>query len=98
MTADAGDLWLSDTRGLTVRTADERSAGRVVDLAIGRWNDHPRVSHVVFARRGREPRHVAWSQLAAFGATGVRLMAGAVVEPGSPPAPTSLLCRDVLDA
>ena len=59
MTADAGDLWRSDTRGLTVRTADSRTAGRMVDLAIGQWNDHPPVSHVVFARRGREAQRAA---------------------------------------
>ena len=55
MTADAGDLWRSDTRGLTVRTADSRTAGRVVHLAIGQWNDYPPVPLFVFARRRAAP-------------------------------------------
>lgn len=98
MSADGDDVWLADTRGLTVLAADGRTAGRVADLAIGGWDDHPRVSHVIFARRRGGPRRVGWSDVTAFGADGVRLRGGAVVELGPPPAPALLLCRDVLDA
>ena len=98
MAPEAGDLWLTDLRGLPVRTTDSRAIGRVVDVAIGHWNHHPRVSHVVVARRGREARRVAWDDVVAFGPAGLGLRAGAVVEPSPPGAPALLLCRDVLDA
>ena len=99
MTADAGDLWRSDTRGLTVRTADSRTAGRVVHLAIGQWNDRPSVSHVVFARRGRRGRRGPARRLERGGPFGAA-MSGCGPEPSSSPVqrpPPHRCCAATID-
>lgn len=98
MEAEPGDLWLSEARGLAVLTADGRTAGRLVDVAASRWDDHPRISQLVFSRRREELRRAAWSEVAAFGPDGAHLRPQAVIEPGAPPEQDLLLCRDVLDA